>query len=111
MKVIQQPDLAELIAGCGTGISRSGEGDVVRLSELPGLIAESARSAAEHGGSASGVKKTPWPFWWQSPTVRAPASEVAAITSSGTASGITGQRAGAAGGELKGGIWEWGIEE
>jgi hypothetical protein len=83
----------------------------VRRSGLPELISESPRSAADPEGSAGGVEKTPWSFWWKSTTVCAPGSEKAAITFSGTAQGITGQRARAAVGENEVGIWACEIEE
>jgi hypothetical protein len=59
----------ELYQGNGRGgcknKSGSGEQDFVQRPGLPELIAESARSAADLGGSAGGVDKTPWSFWWK----------------------------------------------
>ena len=66
MEVVPQLGLLELIAGRGTGNLYSGEEDVIQRPGLPELIAELARSAADPGGRAGGVEKTPWLFLWLS---------------------------------------------
>jgi hypothetical protein len=64
--------------------------DAVQQPGLSELIAELPRSAADLGGSAGGVDKTPWSFLWKSaPDCSAGAGE-AAVASSGAAQGITG---------------------
>jgi hypothetical protein len=75
--------------------SGSGEQDVVQQPGLSELIAELARSAADPGGSAGGVDKTPLSFSWKSVPDCATGSGEAAVTSSGAAQGITGKQAGA----------------
>ena len=94
-----QSGLTELVAGHRTGDSRPGEKYVVRRLGLPDFIANFTQSATDPGGSAGGVNKTPWSFLWESSTICAPGAGEAAMASSSTAQGITGQRAGAAVGE------------
>jgi hypothetical protein len=110
LEVLQQTALPDLIAGRGTGNSRSGEQGVLWRSGLPELIAESARSAAGSRGIAGDGEKKSWSFWWLSSTVFAPGAEEAAMFSNGTERGMARQRAGAAVGDKDVDIWAIGIE-